>query len=182
MNHQKKSQKVFVSYLLIVLWLFIITMMVVPFYQNLLIEVESRSIKNIELQRQEARLQELQDIRNAMQNPDNEIVDMATLFSKEFVEYEVFEYLHNYVRSIPWNRILIRDITFSWPSGSDIWFQRTQVQLSVIVANEEVLFNFMNYLTSADNDYRFFIPSFNYALGEVDWNFVAQLPLTLYHR
>ena len=182
MKHQKKSQKVFMSYLFVVLWLFVVTLLVVPSYQNLIIDLEDRSAKNIEYERQETRLQELQEIRSSMQNSENEIVETIALFSKEFIEYQVFEYLHDYMRSVPGNRILIRDITFSWPSESDIWFLRTQVQLSVVVANEEVLFNFMNYLTSADNEYRFFIPSFSYALWEVGGNFVAQLPLTLYHR
>ncbi len=182
MKYKHKSHKVFLSYTLVILWLFIVTLILIPLYKNLIIDIENRTSKNIELKKQESRLQELQEIRTIMQNPDNEIVDIISLFSKKFHEYEVFEYLHDYTRTIPWNRILIREISFVGPTESDIWFQRTQVQLSFIAASEEALFNFMNFLTSSDYDYRFFIPSFNYALGEVEGNFIAQVPLILYHR
>lgn len=182
MKYQNKSQKVFLSYLMVVLWLLIVSLFVVPLYQNLVADLDNRSSKNVELNREESRLQELQEIRTAMQNPENEIVETISLFSQEFNEYEVFEYLHDYMRTVPWNRILIRDISFSWPTESDIWFKRTQIQLAFVVANEETLFNLMNFLTSTSNEYRFFIPSFTYALGEVEWNFVAQIPLILYHR
>lgn len=182
MSYQKKSQKVFLSYIMVILWLFIITLWLLPSYQTLISQLDQKTLKDSELQALNVRSQELQDIYSKIQSGDNLNSEIISLYSKEFHEYKIFEYIHEYARNVSWNTILIRDITFSSPSESDIWFQKTDISLSVVVPNEDALMSLLDYLISEDNEYVFFIPSFNYALGEISWNFIAQIPLTLYHR
>jgi len=141
-------------------------------------------MKQIELQKETERLSELQDIRNLMQESWSEISDKIAVLSKEFSEIEIFDYFHNYTRTLSGTRdmIVLREISFSPAELSDIGFQKTRINISMVVSSEEALFDFMQYLTGDLGEYKFFIPSFNYPLWEVQGNFPVQLPLVLYHR
>lgn len=184
MYTQKRSQKVFVSYLCVFIWFFILTLVTVPLYQKLIIQLELKAMKQIELQKETEKLGELQDIRNLMQEVWGEIFEKVTVLSKEFSEIEVFDYLHNYTRTLSGTRdmIVLREISFSPAGLSDIGFQKTRIDISMVVSSEEALFNFMQYLTEDIGEYKFFIPSFSYPLWEIQGNFLVQLPLVLYHR
>ncbi|MCH8518669.1 hypothetical protein LAT59_02825 [Candidatus Gracilibacteria bacterium] len=184
MQIQKNSQKIFVSYVLVLAGFFIIALITVPLYQNIIVESEARALQERELERESQRLQELQDIRVLMQSEDNEVVEKIEVLSKEFVEADIFAYLHEYTRSLASRRdmIVFRDMSFGTPQSTDLGFQSTTVNLSFVVSSEETLFNFMDFLTRDGGDYKFFIPSFSYELGELEGNFPVQLPLILYHR
>lgn len=184
MYTQKHTQKVFLSYVFVLAWFFIIALVTVPFYQNLISQLDLKTQKEAELQRETQKLQEFQDIRTLMQEAWGEISDKISVLSKEFSEIEVFEYLHNYTRTLSWRRemIVIRDMSFSPSSSSDLWFQKTTLNLSLVVSSEETLFDLIRHLTQDGNEYKFFIPNFSYPLWEVQGNFPVQLPLVLYHR
>lgn len=184
MYTQKRSQKVFLSYVCVLAWLFLVSLVTVPLYQKLIVERELKTMKQAELQRETERLAELQNIRNQMQEAWDAISEKITVLSKEFSEIEIFQYLHNYTRTLSGTRdmIVLREIWFSEAQESDIWFQKTMINISLVVSSEEALFNFMQYLTQDGNEYKFFIPSFTYPLWEAQGNFSVQLPLVLYHR
>lgn len=184
MYTQTHRKKVFLSYASVLAWFFILALIALPLYQRLISQLDLQNQKEAELHRETQKLQDLQDIRSKMQEVWGDISDKISVLSKEFSEIEVFEYLHNYTRTLSGSRemIVIRDMSFSAPELSDIGFQKTSVNLSLVVSSEETLFNLMRFLSEDGNEYKFFIPNFTYPLGEVQGNFSVQLPLVLYHR
>ena len=123
-------------------------------------------MKQSELQKETERLQELQNIKNLMEESSSELSEKIMILSKEFSEIEVFNYFHNYTRTLDGTRdmIVLREISFSPAELSDIGFQKTRIDISMVVSSEETLFNFMQYLTEDTGEYKFFIPNFSYPL------------------
>lgn len=184
MQHQKNWQKTFLAYLLILAALFMIALVWVPQYQSMIAAQDEKQTQEALLKTASDRLQKLQDIRQVMQNQAGEDQVIIQQLSQEFVEAEVFEYIHEYTRSLPSRRdiIVLRDMSFWGTQTTDLWFQSTDITLSFVVSSEQTLFRFIDFLNSSEGKYAFFIPSFSYPLGEVQGNFSVDLPLTLYHR
>lgn len=184
MKNTAKSQKIFFSYLAIVLALFVLALIVYPTYQNIILNNEKKSSLQADVQRQSSRLDELQAIRTLLQNQEDATRQKIESLSQEFQEYDILEYIHNYSRSLPWRSqiIVIRDMSISPAEVTDIGFSKTTVNLSFVVSNEQTLFNFFEYLTDDSNKFRFYIPSFSYQLWDIQGSFAVQVPLVLYHR
>lgn len=184
MKHHNKNQKIFLSYLFVVIWLFILSIIAYPIYQDIILKNEERSSVQSELANQSERLYELQKVHELIQNQDDELFQRIENLSQEFQEFEIFEHIHDYTRTLPWrpNVLALREIRFWWTDRTDTWFSRTTVDLSLVVSNEATLFNFFQYLTDDTERFRFYIPSFSYDLWNLEWSFAVQVPLTLYHR
>lgn len=184
MQTQKHIHKVFFSYLLIIIWFFIIVFVIVPLYQKVIVDIDAKSLYQREFEKETSRLSELEDMIKIIQDEQSEAREKIETLSKEFVKADVFSYIHEHARSFSSRNdmIVIRDMSFNTSQNTDLWFQSTAINISLLVSSERVLFDFMNYLIQDDGEYKFFISNFTYPLGQIDGNFSVQIPLILYHR
>jgi len=101
MKHQDKHHKTFLSYLFVVLGLFILALFAYPFYQESIIKSEERSSLQSEYSKQSDRLKELQRIHSLIQEQDSEIFQRIENLSQDFSQDDILEYIHDYTRSLP---------------------------------------------------------------------------------
>jgi hypothetical protein len=99
-------------------------------------------------------------------------------------EDEIIDYLYSYIEET--NRrnwiTLIKNISISNPKKTEIWFNETDINLTLTIPNEKKLKTILLFLTSSKSKYNFFINSFNYPYGKNDWDFTVTLPLKLLYK
>jgi Tfp pilus assembly protein PilN len=101
MKHQDKHHKIFLSYLFVVIGLFILALLAYPFYQESIIKSEERSLLQLEYTKKSDRLKELQRIHSLIQEQDSEIFQRIKHLSQDIIQDDILEYIHDYTRSLP---------------------------------------------------------------------------------
>lgn len=179
---QKKSSPFIPT--LIILWSFFILVFVTkPLYTRFIEAQDTSETLTRELNEKQNELTKLEEIKNLLWESDSEIVSELQSFSQEFDEADMLSYLHTYAQEVNLSneRIIFRDISITPSEQSDIWFLKTDINLSALISSENALFSFLTFLSQKGWKYRFFIPSFQYEMNNLNGNFQVQIPLTFYH-
>ncbi len=113
---------------------------------------------------------------------DGEITKEIAPYSQSYTQQALLAYLYEYAAKENANKdvIIYRTITIGKPEKSDLGFKKISLTLSGIVAGENTLKRFLQYLTEDGNTYKFYIDSFSYPMNESNGNIQINLPLTLY--
>lgn len=181
---QQYTQNNFLSYLLILGWFFVILFFTKGIYINLQEELDVQEQNTIVLSEKQSELSRLNELQNALNQEGSDAIKEIQWFWGEFSDKAIIDYIYSYAQQVNlWkDRIIIRDMSISWDESSDLWFKQAQISVSAIVSSEKTLFAFLNYLTTQDKTYRFYIRNFNYPLNETVSNIQVSIPLTLYYR
>lgn len=54
--------------------------------------------------------------------------------------------------------------------------------MQATMSNEQVLFDFIDFLIDPSSEYRFFISNITYPMNDIQGNLQIQIPLTIYHQ
>lgn len=105
-------------------------------------------------------------------------------FTESFSEDEIISYLHNYVENINTqdSMIIIRDLSIEKPVDWELGFKEINVNLNIKVTNEEILKVFLDFLTSPDSKYSFFITDFSFSNDKKFGSFNVNIPLKLLYK
>ena len=178
------TQNNFLAYLLVLLALFILLFFTKSIYSDLQIWLDDREQKQQEFKEKEVTLKELNELQDKLNGSGSTALEEIQGLSWEFSDKDILEYIHSYAKktNVGESNLIIRDIAFSDPVKSDLWFNQVDISLSAIISSETLLFTFLNYLTSDTGTYRFYITSFNYPMNENSGNLQVSIPLTLYYK
>lgn len=176
---QNKNNK-FVSYLIILLSLFILILFTKTEVVNLQSNLDQIEIKENNLEAKKAKLTELNELKKELSS-SNEI---ASKYNIEFKEEDIIDYIYSYIEENQKKNwlALVRSISISEPMDTEIWFKEVNINLTLNIANENKLKDILDFLTSNESKYRFFIPSFNFPYWNTEEAFTVSIPLKLLYK
>ncbi len=174
----------FVVYLLLLLSFFILLFFTKNIYSDIQVQSDTKLLKQTELQKKQATLQKLNDLQTKLKDSGSEALDEIQWFTGAFNDEDIVEYIYSYAQKINLtnDRLVIRDLSISEAWMSDIWFNEGNVQVSAVFSSEDTLLNFISFLTSKWEKYRFYIDTFEYNMNESSGNIQASIPLILYYQ
>lgn len=177
---QNKNNK-FVSYLIILLSLFVLVL----FTKNEVVTLQSNldqvEIKESTLETKKTKLTNLNDLKKELSSSDNKIVSKYNI---EFSQEDIIDYIYSYIEDNQKKNwlALVRSISISDPIDTEIWFKQVNINLTLNLANENKLKDILNFLTSTESKYRFFISSFNFPYWNTNEAFTVSIPLKLLYK
>jgi len=174
----------FLAYLAILAGFFILLFFTKNIFSQMQVALDEKEGLQIELQEKEETLSKLNILQKTLEEDENILLDEIHGLTAKFSDSDILEYLHAYASSVNlWEeRIIIRDITLNGDIQTDIGFRKAEIGVSLIASWEKTLFNFINYLTSDSEKYRFYITNFNYPMDQSSGNIQVNIPLTLYYK
>jgi len=178
------TQNNFLSYVIILAAFFVLLFFTKGFFNDLQIQQDTYETSTSELEDAEWELTRLNELKAQLSEDESEIMKEIQWFTWEYSDKAMVDYIYSYAQQVNlWDeRIIIRKLNLSGESQSDLWFSKAQVDISAVISSEETLFAFLNYLTSSESSYRFYITNFSYDLWEETPTINIDIPLTLYYK
>ncbi len=178
------TQNNFLSYLLILASFFVLLFFTKNIYSDMQVQLDTREQNTLEVKQKQDTLARLNELKNSLNKEGSELTDDIAGFTGVFSDADIIEYIYSYARDVNLgdDRIIIRDISLTSDSISDLGFKKALINVSAVVSWEKVLFSFIDKLTGKWSTYRFYITDFNYPMNESSGNIQANIPLTLYYK
>ena len=179
MSLHKKNNK-FVSYLIILLALFVLIISTKDKVMVLQENLDLRETYNLEFESKKDKLQWLNDLKNELAN-SSENIDKYTV---EIKEDEIIDYIYSYIEKTNTKDglTIVKSLSISNPIDTEIWFKETTINLNLRVPNENRLKHILDFLTSSKSKYNFFITSFSYSYWNTEWSFNISIPLKVLYK
>lgn len=179
MNIQSANKK-FLSYILIVVSLFILIFFVQWQYSSYKNNLELRDEKKILLNQKDQKLWSFQALKNKLNTVNNNLAqynayeDDASLL--EYF-YENIEQM-NKAQSI----IRIKSIHFSDEIKNDLWFLEKTISINISISNEEALTDFLTFIGDKKSKYAFFIETFSYPSHLWNGPLHLEIPVKIFYK
>ena len=179
MSTYGKNNK-FVSYLIVLIALFIVILVTKNQITTLQENNDLKETYNMSLSDKKSKLNDLNQLKNKLsstsQNTDKYNIDIN--------EDEIIDYLYSHIEDTNGSNwiIIVKSISITEPTDTEIWFKETNINLNLRVSNEEKLVNMLDFLTSEDSKYNFFISSFTFPYWNIDKSFNVSIPLRVLHK
>lgn len=170
--------------LLIALFAFFI---LVFFTKNYYIKMQESILENDsrleKLESLNLKLDELNKLKNDLNDEDKEITKTLKKFMWDFSEDKLILYINDYIEETNNSAgeivLFLENISFSTAQKSELWFKKVDIDLKMEVTNIYILKNLLNYLNSIENEYSFFITDFSFPI-EKSWPYNVNIPLRMY--
>jgi len=181
---KQHTQNNFLSYLIILWALFVLVFFTKNIFEQVQQQSDELEVQNGELINQRSELTQLRNLQQELASEESEADKEIIGFSWEFSDENIINHIYGYAQEVNlWEeRIIIREVSLTAGEKSDTWFNKANISLDIITSSEETLFSFMNYLTSGDSEFRFYITNFNYDFWSSDGNISINIPLTFYYK
>ena len=179
-----QTENNFISYLLLLGALFILIFFTRNIFADMQVAIDERDQNAILITSKEAELDNLNTLNNALSEEGSAAISEIQWFIGDFSSDNILEYLHKYAGQVnSWTeRIILRDVSIVGDQVSDLGFKKASIDVSVTISSEDTLFSFLSFLTNPESDYRFYITSFEYPMGDSVSNLQVDIPLTLYYQ
>ena len=179
MSIYKKDNK-FISYLVILLSLFVLVLFTKTEVMNMQENFDAKDTVELELQAKTNELSELNEIEKKLKKDDS----ATKRYEVSITEDKLMNYFYGYIETIDSQvgSIGIKSISISEEKENELGFLETSVTLSLNVSNEAVLKQFLDFTVQESADYQFFIDSFFFPTDWREGGFSVNLPLKLYYK
>ena len=175
-----KSNNKFVSYLIILFSLFVLFLVTYNQYEILQENLVVKQDLQIESDDKNKEITKNSEIESKMKNDINITKKyLSSVKEEEIIEY-IFDYVENY--NTDNSKIYLIDISLSEWSKNDLWFNQSNINLSVNVSNFETMKRFLDFFVAPNSKYNFIIDSFNFPNDWREWSFNLNIPLKIYYK
>lgn len=177
---QTNNQNKLFFYSLILLSLFILIFFTKDLYFSVLKNMDLFETKQTEYKTQWETLKKLQDIEKNLWK------DLKmNKYLKEVKEDELIEYFYGFVnnnRSWSWYTI-IDSINIEKGTKNEYWFNESKINLIITVSDEQEMFKMLDFITSEESSYQFFIDNFSFP-NDTDnkWGFQVTIPIRMFYK
>ncbi|NDK08723.1 hypothetical protein EOM39_05795 [Candidatus Gracilibacteria bacterium] len=153
------NQNKLLFYFLILVSLFILFTFTKGSYFSILNNLDALEIKENEYTK---KVQILQEIEKISKNISNE-TDIKK-YVNEVKEDELIDYFYNYVATSRSGSgfTVIDSINFDKGSKNEYGFNEGRINLVITVSDEQEMFRMIDFITSAESKYKFFIDNFSF--------------------
>jgi hypothetical protein len=106
-------------------------------------------------------------------------------YLKEVKEDELIEYFYGFIsnnKSWSWYTI-IDSINFDKWTKNEYWFNESKINLIITVSDEQKMFELLDFITSEESSYQFFIDNFSFP-NDTDnkWGFQVTIPIRMFYK
>lgn len=175
----KKDNK-FVSYLIILLALFILILVTLNQYKVLQENLDNNYNIKTKIDEKTEIINKNDEIRSKIK----EDISYTEKYLVDIKENEIIDYIYSYIEKSdsPDSRINIKSIDITEWKKNELWFLESNIKLSLQVSNEKTLKRLLDFFTSKDSKYNFFITNFNYPNDWREWSFNVEIPLKIFYK
>lgn len=179
MNSLKNNNK-FVSYLIILLSLFILFLFTFKQYEQVQINLDKKD--NLELEKQEKLkiIENNKAIESKLKNDENITKKYLADVSENAIVSYIFDYVESY--NTDTSKIQITDITLTKWTKNDLWFLESDINVSANVSNFETMKRFLDFFVAPNSKYNFLIDNFTFPNDWREWSFNVSIPLKIYYK
>jgi len=177
---QMNNQNKLLFYFLLLVSLFIFFSFSRGSYLSVLKNMDTLEAKNIEYIEKEKLSNELDAISKDASNTKN-----LVKYTYEVKEDELIDYFYNYVdtsRSWSWYTI-IDSINFEKWSKNEYAFTEWKINLMFTFSDEEQMAQMLDFITSENSKYKFFIDSFSFPNDpNIVGSFQVNIPIRMFYK
>lgn len=176
----EKKDSHFLSYVILLVSLFILILFTRGQYTKLQSNLDTRDTHLATLQEKRDELVRLNDIK-AIVTQEQWNYEKYMI---EIDESEIIESLYSYVESLNSQEGIInmKNINFSQPKKNEFGFTQTDILIQAVVSNETTLIRFLDFLVDEKSDYPFFLDSFSYSNDGRKWPLSVTIPLKIFYK
>jgi len=170
----------FISLLLILFSFAIILFITKNQFYNYNLNSDKNSTLNSGLIEKNTELQNLstleQDLLNGTKKKE------IQWFSNKFTEDAILKYFYNYIsKDNSW--VDIKNISLKDSKKWEFGFSEATVNLDVSIGSKSQLKDFLNFLTSRNSEYTFFVQNFSFDYNSTfDWTYDVSIPLKIFYK
>lgn len=181
MSTNIKNNKIY-WYLIILLALFILVLFTREQFTQMQVKLDEVSINEMNEQESRNRLSELNKIQSEINQGDDSYENyLVEINEDEIVDYIYWQIEEENLTYNDWITI-VRNLSISKWDINEIGFNEATVNLSLRVPSEQRMMSILNFLTSEDSDYKFYIDSFEYQKVSEGSSFNINIPLKIFYK
>lgn len=175
-----KKENKFVSYLIILISLFVLFIFTLEQYKQMQINLDNNLQLLSKSNEKYQQIQKNDKIREKIKN--NEIETNKYLVTIK--EDEIIKYIYWYIEDTnsSENKVEIKSIDISEPKKNDLGFLETDINLSVKVSNDITMKRLLYFFVSESSKYKFFIDNFTYPNDWRMWSYSLEIPLKVFYK
>lgn len=176
----KDQNPKFISYLIMLISLFILFLVTYNQYEQLQINLDVNSSLENEVNTLSWELNELSILNKSLKSDDSEIKKYLSEFNEEELIKYIFDYVESY--NTQESQIYVTDISFTEWVKNDLWFMQSNINISANVSNYSTMKRFLDFFVSSNSKYNFFIDNFTFPNDWREWSFNISIPLKIYYN
>lgn len=174
MNNNSK----FIPFLILFASLFIFVFFTLDFYSTLQVNLDQKSTLESQFAEKNKQKSDLEAIKKQVESGKNSEVDK---FVFEFKEDELIQYIYDFAQANE-SYMSIKQVTFEEGKQNEYGFKEGRIQIDTRMGGEEIMMKFLDFLTSEDSKYSFFIDSFNYPNDGLAGSYNISIPLKVFYK
>ena len=169
-------------YLIFLLSLFIIVLFTRDQISNFQFNREEIKANSTIEQEKRDEIQRLNDIKQKLLSSDEDISKYLIDFNEDdIIDYIYWRVEFDNSKNSDWLTV-VRSISISEPVLNEMWFRESNISLNLRFPSEDRMLSMLDFLTSSDSKYKFFITSFSYNGNISDWGFNITIPLKVFYK
>lgn len=176
----KNQNNTFISYLIILISLFILFLITYKQYEQLQLNFDEKNQLSSEEITLSNEVKELENLSNKLKEDNTKIKKYLQWFSEDEIIKYIYDYVENYNKEE--NIIYITNISMTKWIKNDLWFMQSNINLSVNVSNYDTMKRFLDFFTSNNWKYNFIIDNFNFPNDGREGSFNLNIPLKVYYN
>ncbi len=174
MNNNSK----FISFLILFVSLFIFVFLTLDFYSTLQVNLDQKSTLEgqfADKSKQKSNLETIKKQVESWKNPE------VAKYVFEFKEDELIQYIYDFAQANE-SYMNIKQVTFEEGKQNEYGFKEGKIQIDARMGGEEIMMKFLDFLTSEDSKYSFFIDSFSYPNDGLAGSYNVSIPLKVFYK
>jgi len=180
MSIYNKNNK-FVSYLLVLVSLFILVLFTKDIIKKIYENKDLKETYSTSLQEKKDKLTKLNELKT--KSSSSQV--MINKFSVEVKEDELLDYLYGYIEKINGKEWItyIKTVNINDTKESDLWFNETDIDITLRVPNEVTLKKILDYLLVTNSKYNFYLRSLSFKYDSFEnGNIDVSIPLKVLQK
>lgn len=177
---QINNQNKLLFYVLLLISLFILLTYTKWNYSSILSNLDTLETKKIEFSEKERILKEIEEVSKKI-STEKDIIKYVS----DVKEDELIDYFYNYVatsRSWSWYTV-IDSVSFEKWSKNEYSFNEWRINLMITVSDEQEMFKMLDFITSENSKYKFFIDNFSFPNDTTWlWSFQLNIPIKMFYK
>lgn len=180
-NINNKNNKIY-SYIIVLIWLFILVLFTKSAFDKIQISADEKRIEEAKLQTARDKVQKLNEIEVKL----NEEADTISKYMENFSEDEMIDYIYNEIekKNMGWEKwiVVVRSLSIKEAVVNELWFSEVNLTLNLRVPTIERMRDTLDFFTSEDSKYKFFIDSFSLPSTIAESWFNITIPLKVFFK
>ena len=174
MNNNSK----FISLIIGFISIFIIVFFTITFWTGLQKSLDQKVTLESQLKTKEQEKAKLESIKKEVESGKNKDIEKYIF---QFKEDELIQYIYDFAQENQ-SYMSIRQVTFEEGKQNEYGFKEGRIQIDMRVGGESTMMSFLDFLTSDQSKYSFFIDSFSYPNDGLAGSYNVSIPLKVFYK